>query len=136
MYEIETELFLMFALAHLKMGLAIGIQDYELFPVVQDNGDEEVLLLKDGEMLRAWKGNEEESVQHLRHIIKTERRSDDNAVFYDKDRTGVTWRFLKIDMPFLNIVINGDGRVFQGIVNRLSSLMRATLETDKNHDLN
>lgn len=136
MHEIEVELFLMFCLAHLKAGLTIGIQDYELFPVTQDNGDEEILLLKDGDMLRAWKGDEEEAVQHLRHIIKTERRSDDNVVFYSKDRTGVTWRFLKIDMPFLNIVVNGDQKVFQGIVNRLSSLMRATLEADQNPELN
>lgn len=64
------------------------------------------------------------AIRYLMMTAKMRKTSIDNAVFYpEHSTTGVTWRGLKADMPFLRIALLKDRKILSSIVDRISSII-------------
>jgi hypothetical protein len=126
MGDLEKELLLAMIVAHLDSGLTIGLKGREWFFVheTEEKGHYSSLL---GEDAREW-GDPHAAAEDIIAQLRLKNLSYDAVTFYDEEKTGVTWRFLKLDMPFLRIVLGKDKRALGGITRRLSAILRENLE--------
>jgi hypothetical protein len=71
------------------------------------------------------------AVRYLMMATNMHKTSIDNVIFYPTTvaTTGVTWRGLKADMPFLRIVLLKDAKILSSIVDRITSIMFAVKDT-------
>ena len=124
MDQTEQNLFLLLACTVLEMKGAIEcggkyLRRYE-------DGGSTYGITNLGKNLKSY-SEAEPCVFTLIHDLKKRKISLDNVVFYPSchEDTGTTWRFLKIDMSFLRIVIGRDKDAFKNIIDRLCSIMFA-----------
>ncbi len=131
--ETESVLLIAFIEAHLESGGDIKIKDY-LWTVTYKPGVDNQSIRTGFGCLRNDKieGSWPEAYGAAGHVISTChhcRWKWDNITFYprDDDHTGVPWRMLKLDMPFLRIVLLKDEAALLAITRRLASIMEKTL---------
>lgn len=93
-----------------------------------------VEMRRDGEQ-QAWE-QAKHAVQAILLYSDSRKLNLDNVAFYadqEGDSTGVTWRMLKIDMPYLRIVLGGDDSnaraALRTIIQRLVAIMNEAVGT-------
>jgi hypothetical protein len=139
----EETLFTILVEAHLETGGDIEIRDSLWTPTRNaiDNAEITGWVHLDRDTIKSTWPNAESAAGGLLLHVKQIRRKLDDVVFYandDEDRTGTTWRMLKLDMPFLQIVAYKDGNALRSIIRKLSALMlkAMTPEPDTDPSLN
>lgn len=124
----EEALFTILVESHLETGGDIEIRNALWTPVrnVMDGGEITGWAHLEKDVLKSTWPSAKSAAGGLLLYVKQIRRKLDEVVFYandDSDRTGTTWRMLKLDMPFLRIVVYKDGDALRSIIRRLSALM-------------
>ena len=128
--HLESTLLTAFVAAHLDSGGDVKIKDH-LWTSTYKPGEEirdGFACLHDDKIEGSWP----EACGIGGHVIATCQRYRwrwDDLIFYpkDDDRTGVPWRMLKLDMPYLRIVLLKDEAALLAITRRLASIMEKTL---------
>jgi hypothetical protein len=125
--DIEEMLLRVLIVAHLENGQAISLKGKEWF-YVQEAGDEPNHYTSIGEGgTREW-GDPLDVVNDIVSQVKRNNSSFNDVTFHDEEKTGVTWRFLKLDMSFLRIVLGNDRQAIGAITRRLSAILNETLQ--------
>lgn len=133
MDQTEQNLFLLLACTVLEMRGAIECEGKYLRRY-EDGGITYGITVR-GKNLKSY-AEAEACVFTLIHDLKKRRIGLDNVVFYPSchEDTGTTWRFLKIDMSFLRIVLHRNKDTFRSIIDRISSIVFAKeSKFDKTH---
>lgn len=130
---LERTLLTAFAAAHLDSGGDIQVREYlwtatytQISP--QDLKRTGFSCLHNDKVEGSWNDGEA-TAQHVLFICQHCRVKWDDVIFYpkDDDRTGVSWRMLKLDMPFLRIVLLKDQAALLAITRRLASIVSKAL---------
>lgn len=120
--------------AHLAMGGDVQVKDFLWTP--SQSFDREAVYsgftcVRKDKVEGQWDGAEAASAAADSVIAACQhnRIKWDEIIFYpkDDDRTGVPWRMLKLDMPYLRIVLMRDDQTLLAITKRLASIVSKAL---------
>lgn len=123
----EEDLFKALCIAHIEAGGSVGVG----FTTWQrGSGRNQYIRRSRDDEKREW-----DSIVHLvvdieREIVHRNIDFDEVAFFPEDGDDGVTWRFLKLDFPFLRIVLGGDSQMMLSVLTRLTQVLQDTLEGD------
>lgn len=136
----EETLFSILVEAHLETGGDIEIRD-SLWTASRNTMDPVEITgyvhLERDKIKSTWPDSKSAASGLLLHVKHIRRKLDD-VVFYandESDRTGTTWRMLKLDMPFLRIVVYKDEDALRSIIRRLSALMLKAMMPESDTDV-
>jgi hypothetical protein len=128
--NLEKTLLLALMASHLDSGGDIRVKEHLWTGTYRPDTEERLgfACLKNDEVEGSWNDGDGAS-DHVLLVCKNSNVKWDDIIFYpkDDDRTGVPWRMLKLDMPFLRIVLLKDETALFSITRRLASIMDKAL---------
>ena len=139
MRETEEQLIRLFMKTLLSHGCSVGIGFTYWHKTEEDRVDKYVKV--DGASLLGTWDTPENVVEDVMNTMGLKRKNFNDLTFYpETEDTGVTWRMLKIDMPFLRMIFSSNPKKTIGtirqITERMVDLIDQAMEGDSDGERN